>query len=153
MKITQFNLQIFVEELKSLEEMIPDITGSAENWLKYQKQRDQYGWRDEYGTSAARAALEDRLTDIRQKLATVYDFMGDRGLTNFEPTTLEMSQNGRGTDAGGTEQDPHSDEGTPGPQERGTASLVQRLRQVNQSSDQGGTIQDNAAREGVQDRP
>jgi hypothetical protein len=139
MKITQFNLKIFVDELRSLGEMIPDVETTAEQWLKYQERRDKWGWQDQEGTAAARGSLEARLTEIRDKMATVYDFMGDRGLTNFEPTILEASENGReGYDAGGSEQDPQQRADSQEPPERGTAGLVQRLRERNQTSSTGG---------------
>jgi hypothetical protein len=133
-KITQFNLKIFVEELERLHDEIPDVNASAQSWLKLQEQRDKYGWQDQYGIAASRMALEDRLTQIRQRLALVYDFMSDRGLVNFEPTQMEALANG-GTDLGG------SSEGTEHPEERQEGEGVSKLVRLLQERNKGGNIQ------------
>jgi hypothetical protein len=146
MKITRFNLKIFVEELERLHDEIPDVQSASESWLKYQEQREKYGWQDQYGTQASRMALEDRLTQIRQRLALVYDFMSDRGLVNFEPTQMEALQNG-GDDLGG------SSEGTEHPAEKeegaGVSKLVRLLQERNKGGDSQSEKDSNLGQAGI----
>jgi len=85
MKLTQFNVKIFVSELEDLESMSSRIRTQAETWLDGQERRDKgYGF-DQYGMQAIRMGLEDQLNAFREKLALVYDFQGDRGMADFAP--------------------------------------------------------------------
>lgn len=70
-------------ELLSLEKMLPDVVSAIDTWVEKVGDRD-----DGKGVqiSGHRQHLETQLTDFRKKMSTIYDFMGDRGLVNFEPT-------------------------------------------------------------------
>jgi hypothetical protein len=148
-KITRFNLQIFVEELERLHDEIPDVQSAAESWLKHQEEREKYGWQDQYATAASRMALEDRLTEIRQRLALVYDFMSDRGLVNFEPTQMEASENGReGHDVGGSSES--TEQPTEPEKPAGVNKLVRLLQERNQERDRREANEDSLGKPGVQ---
>lgn len=85
MKLTQFNTRIFVQELKDLNNLIEETTDQANAWLEGQERRDK-GWGfSQYEMQGIRLALEDKLNDLREKLAVVYDFQGDRGMADFVP--------------------------------------------------------------------
>jgi hypothetical protein len=96
MKATSFNVNIFVEEVERLEREIPELVKSCKHWVKHQDERRKWGSTDQYSAQYARSAMERRLMKFRHDMATVYDFMGDRGLVNFEPTT--NGNNGRPED-------------------------------------------------------
>jgi hypothetical protein len=85
MKLTQYNTKIFISELDDLSNLITKITNQANTWLEGQERRDK-GWGvDQYHMQAVRIALEDQLNEIREKMALVYDFQGDRGMADFVP--------------------------------------------------------------------
>ena len=98
MKISQFNLNILLDEVDALCQMQKPLKEAAQEWLKHQKSREVYGSSDQYWTALARTKLERELIEFREKLAMVYDFMGDRGLVEFQPT-------GWGVQLDGTEQE------------------------------------------------
>jgi hypothetical protein len=86
MKASVMNIGILLDEITSLERQFPEIRKSCRAWLALQDQRKEYGSINPYQLQAERADMEERLMDFRQKLATIYDYMGDRGLVNFVPT-------------------------------------------------------------------
>ena len=86
--MTSFNLKIFLEELDRLEEAVKEVEEAAKPWLWHQNDRQTWGNTDQYAASAARLALEEKLMVLRERMAIAYDFQGDRGLVNFEPTGL-----------------------------------------------------------------
>lgn len=88
MKLVSFNLKILMDETDRLCEQIEDTKKAANHWLRYQNERELYGSADQQGNAYARLALEQELMKLRERLAIVYDFQGDRGLANFEPTGL-----------------------------------------------------------------
>src|SRR6516164_5768567 len=85
MKLTQFNTRIFVQELSDLSDMIGRVSHQAETWLDGQEKRDKGYGVDQYRMQSIRISLEDRLNELREKLALVYDFQGDRGMADFAP--------------------------------------------------------------------
>lgn len=90
MKITQFNLKIFRDMVVRFEQDVPDLLDACDKWLEVQKVAGTY---QAFTTDAAqrrRYDLEQKLTEIRQDMAAIYDFMGDRGFVNFTPTDLTV---------------------------------------------------------------
>lgn len=85
MKLVVFNTKILMDELDRLTENITKTKKEGERWLYYQRDRADWGNTDQAGTAHARMAFEQELMDLRERMATVYDFMGDRGFVNFEP--------------------------------------------------------------------
>lgn len=92
MKLVSFNLKIFLEELERVQEQIEKTKKASENWLWYQKDRQEWGNTNQYAASSARLKLETELMVLRERLAVAYDFQGDRGLVNFEPTGLSSPE-------------------------------------------------------------
>ena len=81
--------------IDDLSNQISQVETQATTWLEMQERREK-GWgSDQYRTQAVRVALEDQLNELREKLAIVYDFQGDRGMADFVPAglTMAMSQN------------------------------------------------------------
>lgn len=89
MKISQFNLKILLEEVDTLCDMRAELKEAGKSWLRFQEERDKWGSVDQYWTAISRSKLERKLVEFREKLAMVYDFMGDRGLVEFTPTHFE----------------------------------------------------------------
>jgi hypothetical protein len=65
--------------------MIGRVSHQAETWLDGQEKRDKGYGVDQYRMQSIRISLEDRLNELREKLALVYDFQGDRGMADFAP--------------------------------------------------------------------
>ena len=99
MKVTQLALKIFLDEVKSLEAPTERVTKASERWLKLQKEREAWGSSDPYWIALARNELEGALIEYRERLAVIYDVMGDKGLVNFIPTGTadldEVDMNGK----------------------------------------------------------
>jgi len=85
MKLTQFNTKILVQELDDLGNLIDKVTHQANTWLNGQERRERIGYVNAYDMQAVRYALENQLNELREKLALVYDFQGDRGMADFVP--------------------------------------------------------------------
>ena len=93
MKLTQFNTKIFVQELDDLQGQIEQVKHQATTWLEGQERRDK-GWGfDQYRMQGIRMGLENQLNDLREKLALVYDFQGDRGMADFAPAGFNTNGN------------------------------------------------------------
>lgn len=89
MKLSRFNLGIFITEAESLCDLVPSLKEASEEWIKLQNRRDA-GWTvDQDQINYIRSKVERLLMQFREKMATVYDFQGDRGLVNFEATGLK----------------------------------------------------------------
>jgi hypothetical protein len=80
MKLTQFNTKIFVQELETLIDDIEKVNNAAKTWLDDQENRSL---RSQWTIQMHRETLENNLNDLRYRLATVYDFQGDRGMVDF----------------------------------------------------------------------
>lgn len=87
MKISRFNLKILESELLTLEHSFPDLRKAIADWSSSQDRRDN-GSVDQEWVAIQRSRLERELTAFRERLAVIYDFMGDRGLTEFIPTRI-----------------------------------------------------------------
>lgn len=85
MKVSQFNINIFKSELHVLNKQAIATEKAIDEWLAIQKDRERYGSTDQEWARMARDKLERELIKYRAQLATVYDFMGDRGLVDFVP--------------------------------------------------------------------
>lgn len=85
MKLTQFNTKIFVQELTDLSELISQVNHQASTWLNGQEAREKGQGIDQYRMQGIRMGLENQLNELREKLALVYDFQGDRGMADFAP--------------------------------------------------------------------
>lgn len=96
MKLTSFNLRIFVDECERLKEDIDALHKVADGWLWYQDDRKSFGNTDQNAAGYARQALEEQLMKIRERLAVVYDFQGDRGLHNFVPDEFVVAMREEG---------------------------------------------------------
>ncbi|HEY1248818.1 MAG TPA: hypothetical protein VGE97_07525 [Nitrososphaera sp.] len=85
MKLSRFNTQIFIKELEDLSQQISETKTQAETWIEAVDRRDKgMGW-SQYHVQGLRMGLENRLNELREKLAVVYDFQGDRGMADFVP--------------------------------------------------------------------
>lgn len=82
MKLTQYNVNIFNDELKALVNLIEEVHRAGEKWVGLQEAREK-GSVNQYATQTRRLELETLLNKLRTKLATVYDFQGDRGMVDF----------------------------------------------------------------------
>jgi len=80
MKLTQFNTKIFIQELETLKEDIDKVIGSGNKWVDDQENRSL---RSQWTIQIDRERLENHLNELRYRLATVYDFQGDRGMVDF----------------------------------------------------------------------
>jgi len=80
MKLTQFNTKIFVQELETLVQDIEKVTTAANKWIDDQENRSL---RSQWTIQIDRERLENSLNELRYRLATVYDFQGDRGMVDF----------------------------------------------------------------------
>jgi hypothetical protein len=85
MKISRFNLKILEGELTALQEQIELMHRAIKNW-------SEPTWTDADYVASQRFKLEKRLTEFREKMALIYDFMGDRGLADFVPTSIRNEQ-------------------------------------------------------------
>jgi len=85
MKISRFNLKILEGELDALEEMLTPLRKAAKSWSEPM-------WTDADYVATQRFKLEKNLTEFREKMAIIYDFMGDRGLADFIPTSIRNEQ-------------------------------------------------------------
>lgn len=79
MKVTRPSLNIFLSELSKLPKAIENVETAAEEWTKQQEDREN-GYHDQWWTKMKRDKLEQRLIELREVLAKVYDEQGDRGL-------------------------------------------------------------------------
>lgn len=82
MKISRFNLGIFADEVEQLDKMLDPLKNAAKDWM-----RAKDTTLDQWTINMYRNKLESEMMEFRQKIATIYDFMGDRGLVNFIPPT------------------------------------------------------------------
>src|SRR4051812_38114175 len=89
MKLTQFNTRIFVQELETLVGDIEKLNIAANKWLEDQENRTKVS---PYTIQMHRENLEEQLNQFRYRLATVYDFQGDRGMVDFLVGSLNGSQ-------------------------------------------------------------
>src|SRR5215831_15941041 len=94
MKVSRFNLRILLDELTALENLVPDLRESIDKWSTLQDDRERYGSIDQEWVAIQRSGMEKHLTQFREKMGTIYDFMGDRGLAEFIPTRIrnEMAE-------------------------------------------------------------
>ena len=96
MKVNRFNLRILEDELKILERVFPDLRRAIKDWSELQNDRETWGSVDQEWVAEKRNELEKQLTKFREQLATIYDFMGDRGLAEFVPTRIRNErENGK----------------------------------------------------------
>lgn len=89
MKLTQFNTRIFVQELETLVDDIEKLNIAANKWLEDQEDRTKV---NPYTIQMDRENLEEKLNEFRYRLATVYDFQGDRGMVDFLVGNMNGSQ-------------------------------------------------------------
>lgn len=92
MKLTQFNTRIFVQELEDLGALINRVQNQANVWLDGQERREKGGYFNQYDVQAVRYGLESQLNELREKLALVYDFQGDRGMADFVPAGFNIEE-------------------------------------------------------------
>lgn len=84
MKLQSTTVKILLTELDAVEKAIEELRRSAELWVAIQNDR-QIGYNPHPDDAYyARRELEDNLLKLRQHLATVYDFMGDKGMVYRE---------------------------------------------------------------------
>lgn len=100
MKISRFNLKILESELDSLERDFEPLRKAIKSWANPI-------YKDQEWIATQRNRLENELTAFRDRMAVIYDFMGDRGLANFEPTSL---RNARELEREPFPEDPGDDE-------------------------------------------
>lgn len=82
MKVSRYSLEIFVSEIEALDKLDEEVKTACKDWI-YAKDNNK----DQYEVNLARNKVERVLIEFRQKISTIYDFMGDRGLVNFIPPT------------------------------------------------------------------
>src|SRR5262245_54246253 len=79
MKIHRATLKILLTEIEALDKARAELNEAAEAWIKVQDRRD-IGWNTDADSAwYYRSKLERTLVNYRQHLATIYDFMGDKG--------------------------------------------------------------------------
>jgi hypothetical protein len=84
MKLQSTTVKILLSELDAVEKAINELRKSAREWTNIQEDR-QVGYNPHPDDAYyARRNLETHLLDLRQHLATVYDFMGDKGMVYRE---------------------------------------------------------------------
>jgi hypothetical protein len=85
MKVSRFNLKILEGELDQLQEQLEPLRKAIKSWSEPM-------WQDVDYVARQRYKLEKELTSFRERMALIYDFMGDRGLADFIPTSIRNEQ-------------------------------------------------------------
>jgi hypothetical protein len=92
-KLSQYNTKIFVSELSDLSHMLDRVMHQATTWIDGQEARGRGGV-SQYQMQQIRMGLENQLNELREKLALVYDFQGDRGMADFAPAGFNNGNEG-----------------------------------------------------------
>lgn len=74
MKVSRYSLEIFASEVEALSKLNETVVLACKDWV-YAKDHNM----DQYEVNSRRNKVERELIEFRQKIATIYDFMGDRG--------------------------------------------------------------------------
>lgn len=93
MKLSQYNTKIFVSELSDLADKIDQVQHQATTWIEGQERREKGQGFNQYQMQSIRLGLENQLNELREKLALVYDFQGDRGMADFAPAGFNNNGN------------------------------------------------------------
>ena len=133
MRLREFNLDIFLGMLDALHVKVEIVRVEAKEWKGNKAYTDEWS---RYNTGAHRSKLERALEELRFELATIYDFMHERGLVEHEWAVEAKDQlkgvlDGIRQDAGGTKGD-SSNNGIHGTE--GSLALPNSLHGVTESS-------------------
>ena len=134
MRLREFNLNIFLGMLDALHTKVEIVRIEAKEWKTNKGYTD--GW-SRWQTGTHRSKLEEALEELRFELATIYDFMHERGLVEHEwavgaKDKLKGVLDGIRQEASRLERD-HSDNGTHG--SKGFLAVPNRLHGIEEGSE------------------
>lgn len=87
MKIRQNHIETFKKKVQHLDDTLPTLVKTCDDWLAVQRERETYGSTDQERAKQVRERLEMRLDKFREEIGALYDFMAEKGLRDIEAVT------------------------------------------------------------------